>query len=235
MTTCPVTNTVKIGKTTSLEYTHTVSTVYNSITSTVCTKCVAPPTVIPGPGAPNVSVAVNTVSVSQEAIGSETPSLPHYPTETGGPHPVVKIVPPPSEHSPGADSPPANIPGDSTPSSPAPDASGAPPPYSLVTKTIVPVGNTAVPPPADVPAGNPEVDPPVNTQAAASQPDLPQYAPESSAPLPDSNGYSAGSTSTPAGFARPSSTLDVFTGAATKAGASVMSAFVLAAAVLLML
>lgn len=43
MTTCPVTNTVTSGTREIIQTSRTVSTIFNTITSTICTRCVAPP------------------------------------------------------------------------------------------------------------------------------------------------------------------------------------------------
>lgn len=47
LTTCPVTQTVTSGGSQIIQTGSTVSTVYSTITSTICTKCVAPPTPAP--------------------------------------------------------------------------------------------------------------------------------------------------------------------------------------------
>lgn len=44
LTTCPVTQTLTVGHQTKHHVTNTVSTIYQTMTSTICTKCVAPPT-----------------------------------------------------------------------------------------------------------------------------------------------------------------------------------------------
>lgn len=223
MSTCPVTNTVTIGKSTSLEYTHTLSTAYETITSTVCTHCVPPPAVTPGPGAPQPPVAVVTQNGMSHQPSPESP-----------------------ENTPGASPPVNNGPGASPPANNGPGNSG---PYSLITKTIVPV--------ASQPAG-PNSPPPANTEVASSskipgppEANTPNGPPGANVP---SASYSTASTtvvvgptgssvsapvhpvteSTGKGVPPPS--YEEFTGgAATKAGASLISAVLAFAAVVFML
>ncbi|MCJ1468613.1 Glycoside hydrolase 18 protein [Pseudocyphellaria aurata] len=65
-TTCPVTRTVTSGTKETVQVSQIVSTIYETETSTICTKCVAPPTPAPSSPAPPVTTreVVTTVIVS---------------------------------------------------------------------------------------------------------------------------------------------------------------------------
>ena len=85
MTTYPVIRTVTIGISSRLEVTQSVSTIYQTITSTICTKCTGPPNTTPGaPLAetshshpPPVSPAVVQTSILA--------GIPHAPDTTSAP------------------------------------------------------------------------------------------------------------------------------------------------------
>ena len=62
-TTCPVTKTATYGTKETVHVSQTVSTIYETVTSTICTKCVAPPT-----PAPTVSTHAAT---TQEVVTTE--------------------------------------------------------------------------------------------------------------------------------------------------------------------
>ncbi len=62
-TTCPITKTITIGTTTSLEVTQTVSTVYKTITSTICTNCNGPSSHVPAPGVSHSPAVAGTTPV----------------------------------------------------------------------------------------------------------------------------------------------------------------------------
>ncbi|KAL8779597.1 MAG: hypothetical protein Q9213_006859 [Squamulea squamosa] len=67
LTTCPVTNTITSGSSTSLETTSTISTVFITSTSTVCTYCVPPPA---------STVESTTVPIGTTAVPTETSIVP---------------------------------------------------------------------------------------------------------------------------------------------------------------
>ncbi|KAL9129994.1 MAG: hypothetical protein Q9217_001716 [Psora testacea] len=58
LTTCPVTHTATSGGSTVLQFSQTVSTVYSTITSTICTKCVPPPTPTPAASSQGIITTV---------------------------------------------------------------------------------------------------------------------------------------------------------------------------------
>ena len=77
LTTCPVTSTATQGGSQIVETDTTVSTVYSTITSTICTKCVAPPkTVETSPTVPTGGASVtssnnNSPQTTQEVVTTE--------------------------------------------------------------------------------------------------------------------------------------------------------------------
>ena len=100
LTTCPVTKTYTIGKSTSLEYTQTASTIYETVTSTICTKCHRPTTAVPGSISSHVSVATSTprVSIVTSALSTQQPhgnppASPVTPKSVASSTPSVKTVP----------------------------------------------------------------------------------------------------------------------------------------------
>jgi hypothetical protein len=88
-TICPLTNTITTGKSTSLEVTETVSTIFETVTSTICTKCYGPPSVVPVPGVPQLPVARATST----AVASPAGSNPGEPSPLGNTQAGVGIVP----------------------------------------------------------------------------------------------------------------------------------------------
>ena len=85
-----MTNTYTIGKSTSLEYTHTISTIYETITS----KGPATEVAVPGPSAPHESVVYSTSSITEVGYSRQTIEVP-----AGTPNTYVltkTIVPVPS-------------------------------------------------------------------------------------------------------------------------------------------
>ena len=160
MTTCPVTETITIGASSRLRVTQLVSTIYETTTSTICTKCVPPPTTTPGPGVPQVSLAASTIR--QFSIGSQAPVASPYGPEKSG-IPSVTPVFPPVYISPSAS--PDHLP--ETPVFATFESHVTTTVVGVITLTIVPVPVQATP-------------------APGSQPILPVYSPIpiSNAPYP---------------------------------------------------
>lgn len=83
-----MTSTITVGTSTGIQVLQSVSTIYETVTSTICTKCVAPPTVIPGSGAPHqASLAVSTAPVAHSVDVGYSPSAgrPYSTIEIGSP------------------------------------------------------------------------------------------------------------------------------------------------------
>ncbi|KAL9640590.1 MAG: hypothetical protein Q9164_000197 [Protoblastenia rupestris] len=74
VTTCPVTNTITSGGSRVLQITSTLSTITESVTSTICTKCVPPSTNAPAPGAPGSQAPEQTQSATPINSGSQDKS-----------------------------------------------------------------------------------------------------------------------------------------------------------------
>lgn len=99
LTTCPVINTVTSGSTQIIQTSQTASTVFSTVTSTICTKCVAPPNTQPAPSAPvpvpsslpNGPAPVPSVPVSQPGGPAPAPSVPVSPPS--GPAPAPSVLP----------------------------------------------------------------------------------------------------------------------------------------------
>ncbi|KAI4106347.1 MAG: hypothetical protein LQ339_003084 [Xanthoria mediterranea] len=91
LTTCPVTNTITSGSSTSVEITSTISTVFITSTSTVCTYCVAPP-----------ASTVETTNVPIDtSIVPEIPETTPIPSATGNsPETSSLSIPSPSSSVP---------------------------------------------------------------------------------------------------------------------------------------
>lgn len=232
MTTCPVTETITIGTSSRLRVTQSVSTIYETTTSTICTKCVAPPTIIPGPGAPaQVSLAASTIR--QFGVGSQAPvASPYSPQETG--IPSMKPVSPQVYGSPSASLEYISV----TPVSPqvyvSPSASlgslSETPVFatfeSHVATTVVGVVTmTMIPVPLHA------------TPAAESLSLAPVYSPVpiSNAPYPVASNVTAPASSTStaasASVGIATGTTESFTGAANKMGMGVTSGIVLVAGI----
>ncbi|KAF1987185.1 hypothetical protein K402DRAFT_392884 [Aulographum hederae CBS 113979] len=118
VTTCPIGQTVTTGSVTSVLTTPVVSTIYTTSTSTICTKCQAPPT----PSAPAPPVVPSSVpGISTAPVPTSIPAPPAPPAVSSGP-----IAPPPA--------PPAVSSGPVAPPAPAPAPTSAPAvPYTTVT------------------------------------------------------------------------------------------------------
>lgn len=67
VTTCPVTNTVTSGTREIIQSSRTVSTIFNTITSTICTRCVVPLTT------PSTIVETSSASIVERPSGSKSP------------------------------------------------------------------------------------------------------------------------------------------------------------------
>lgn len=89
VTTCPVTKTHTIGTSSSLEVTDTVSTIYRTVTSTICTKCIPPPTAVPSPAASSYTQQVASITAGNR----EATSTMVYYTVSESNTPVVVASP----------------------------------------------------------------------------------------------------------------------------------------------
>ncbi|MCJ1462203.1 hypothetical protein MMC07_000803 [Pseudocyphellaria aurata] len=134
VTTCPVIDTITSGSTQIIQTSQTVSTVFSTVISTICTKCIAPPKSLSAPSAPasvppsSPSSAVSGPSgpvsqssglvpapsapVSQPSGFAPAPSLPSLPLSSPAPAPSG-----PSQ--PGSAAPAPSVPS-YLPSGPAP-------------------------------------------------------------------------------------------------------------------
>lgn len=212
LSTCPVTNTVTIGKSTSLEYTHTLSTVYETITSTVCTHCVPPPAVTPGPGAPQPPVAV----VTQKSVSHL--SLPESPENTPGANP-------PANNGPGNSGSYSLITKTIVPVASQPAGPNSPPP---VNTEVVSSSKIPGPPGANTPNGPPGANVPSVSYSTASTTVV-------VGPTGSSVSASAHPVTESTGKGVPPPSYEEFTGGAAKAGASLISVVLAFAAVVFML
>lgn len=120
VTKCPVTKTITTEKTTSVEVFQSDSTVFETVTSTICTKCYGPS---PAPVA-SVPAGPSPLSNTQAGVGA-TPGAPGSPTSFA----VVTMTIVPVSNSP------APIPEDTTVPAPEP----APPSESPVDSPLFPV------------------------------------------------------------------------------------------------
>lgn len=227
---CPVTNTYTVGKSTSLEYTHTLSTIYETITTTVPVSSLGP---APGHGGfneyggPKESVVVGTSSfteveyqtsvVSKILVGSPVPNVP-----AGGSPKVYSlvtktIVPVPSS---------AYIPSGNTEA-----ASYIPGTHGKIGYN--PIGANEVP--SSVAPGSPGTTETVSTIIPGAPGYSPSAATEAGSSVPFTVGNSTVGVPTGTSGSVPAPTYSGFTGAATKMGAGVMTTVMVAVAVVVML
>lgn len=128
LTTCPVTQTATSGGSQIIKTGSTVSTIFSTITSTICTKCVAPPTNAPTQEGTSSSPAETTPASTQEGVSaSPTESTPAATEESMSSSPS-ETTPAPSQK--GISSSPAESPATG---SPVPSAST----QDVVTTEIV--------------------------------------------------------------------------------------------------
>ena len=238
-----MTKTYTVGKSTSLEYTHSVSTIYETITAASI------PTAVPahGPSVPHNSVVLSTSSIIEVGVNVKTSAVPHVPAGSSG-YVKSSAVPHVPASSPGyikssaAPHVPAGSPGyiksSAVPHVPAgssgpsvPGAPGSPNTYSILTKTIVPVPSAPlanIKVSSSIIPGAPGYAHPSATEAA------------SSIPFPVGNGHGKGNGTIggPTGTSAsnvPVPTYSEFKGAASKMGAGMMTVVVAAVAMMVLL
>lgn len=202
----PVTKTYTVGKSTSLEYTHSVSTLYETITAASIPTAPAH-----GPSVPHNSVVLSTSSIIEVGVNVKT-SAAHVPASSPG---YVKSSAAPHVSA----------------GSPGPNVPGSPNTYSILTKTIVPVPSAPL---ANTKAastnipGASEYNHPSATEAAST---IPFPAGNGHG---NGNGTTGGPTGASASNV-PVPTYSEFKGAASKMGAGMMTAVVAAVAMMVLL
>lgn len=206
MTTYPVTKTITIGSSSSLQTIQSVLTIYETITSTICTKCVAPPTITPDTP-PKTSLVESTLPAGYQVGSSSATASPYSLVESGvPPAPVSPVV---IQISTSAELP--YVP--DTTSFATVNVYRSTMVVGTVTHTLLPV--------------------PKYPSSPTSQSIVPIYSPVpvSSVPYPVSGNRTApGSTGTSVGAAGTiSATPGTYTGAANKIGMGFMSSVILAA------
>lgn len=205
-----MTKTITIGSSSSLQVTQSVSTIYETITSTVCTKCVAPPTITPG--APKVPLVASTLPVVYQVGSSSVAASPYSPAKTGIPAstPVSPVFVQSSTS--------ATVPydHDTTYVGGIVNSYTSTMVVGTVTKTLLPV--------------------PEYTPSPASQPIAPVHSPVpvGNVPYPASgNSTAPGSTGASVSGTAPAGTIgatrQAYTGDANKKGMGLMSGVILAA------
>lgn len=202
-----MTKTYTVGKSTSLEYTHSVSTLYETITAASIPTAPAH-----GSSVPHNSVVLSTSSIIDVGVNVKTSSVPHVPASSPG---YVKSSAAPHVSA----------------GSSGPNVPGSPNTYSILTKTIVPVPSA---PPANTKAASTNIpgasgyNHPSATEAAST---IPFPAGNGHG---NGNGTTGGPTGTSASNV-PVPTYSEFKGAASKMGAGMMTVVVVAVAMMVLL
>lgn len=204
-----MTKTIAIGTGSSLQVTQSVSTIYETITSTICTKCVAPPTSTPVP----VVYAVGS---------SFAAASPYSPVETGIPSPA-----PVSPLAIQSSTPAAVSYGPDTTLVATFNSYTSTTVVGIVTKTLLPV------PEFTLSAASQPIIPVFNSVPVSNVPHVPDHSsvPVGNVPYPVSgNSTAPGLTGTSLSTGGTiSATPEVYTGAANKMGMGLMSSLILAA------